>query len=388
MCLVVTADLPVERGGAWGQSCQGRREPQGPRCRGHPGGLYRPSVEPSRPVRRPPRASPVPASPGRSACPMPSGGTSQRTPPVDPARVGHHDPGAAPRRRAPRCRSSARRCRAARRSPIRQSPKSASTGPGRSTQPGQHVQGAASPARRRRISTSHSRPAGSRATPSGLPLPVPAARLRGRRPPTPATRPRSCAPVPPMPATSASPAARPCRPRRGERADGPVYYAGSAGGGRSDPDHTVGAPAPGQLSKPRPSRSRVRSHRLRRPPLRSARASDHRVSSMPGPARTARAGRAAACCAPSPARCARSARRPAGRASPRRRTGWRRRRVRCSRPRRRPGRRARCRRTREKRVQVSMAPPQAWVKRTPSSCGKQLEEVLRPASRKVSGRWS
>ena len=31
---------------------------------------------------------------------------------------------------------------------------------------------------------------------------------------------------------------------------------------------------------------------------------------------------------------------------------------------------ARCRRRREKRLQVSIAPPQRWVKRRPSSCGK------------------
>ena len=52
-----------------------------------------------------------------------------------------------------------------------------------------------------------------------------------------------------------------------------------------------------------------------------------------------------------------------------RRTARRRRRGRCSRSRRRAGRRARCRRRPRSGDEVSIAPPQRWVKRVPSSCG-------------------
>ena len=68
--------------------------------------------------------------------------------------------------------------------------------------------------------------------------------------------------------------------------------------------------------------------------------------------------------------------RRAGRASPARRTGWRRRRARCSRRRRPTAPPCACPRTAENREQVSMTPPQAWVNRSPSSCGKVAEEVL------------
>ena len=95
-----------------------------------------------------------------------------------------------------------------------------------------------------------------------------------------------------------------------------------------------------------------------------------------GPAHRLGRERQRLACAPSPARCARSARRPAGPASPGRRTGWRPRRARCSRRRRRPGRPFAVPQNAENREQVSMMPPQAWVNRSPSSCGEGLEEVL------------
>ena len=130
-----------------------------------------------------------------------------------------------------------------------------------------------------------------------------------------------------------------------------------------------------QLSKPRPKRSRVRSHALRLPVRvlavqRPAGRLDADEAERLGRERqrlvldeVGRRGHAAAAV-------------DAGRASPRRRSASTPRRGRCSRARSRPGPAIAVPQNTQNRLHVSIAPPQMWLKRTPSSCGNVVEEVL------------
>ena len=80
------------------------------------------------------------------------------------------------------------------------------------------------------------------------------------------------------------------------------------------------------------------------------------------------------------------ARRRAGRARPARRSASRRRRGPCSRPRTRRARACAVPKNTEKRLHVSIAPPQRCVNRTPSSCGNVAKKCW--ASRPNVASWS
>ena len=142
------------------------------------------------------------------------------------------------------------------------------------------------------------------------------------------------------------------------------------------PPRVCSMPTDRQESKPSPRRSRPRSQRLRRPPCASARRQRPAGELDAGPAQRLRRERQRLARAPSAAGSARCPRRRAGRASPRRRTGWRRRRGRCSRARRPPGRRSAVPQNAQNRVQVSITPPQRWLNRSALELREGGEEVL------------
>ncbi len=134
-----------------------------------------------------------------------------------------------------------------------------------------------------------------------------------------------------------------------------------------------------QESKPRLSRSSVRSQRLRLPSLRSAFAIAALVRLIPM-LRTGSGGKGGACVRTisSGGALGRACRR-AGRASPLRRSGSRRRRGRCSRRRRRPALVGRAPEGGEARSRCRWRRPTRWLKRRPSSWGKVWKKCWRAA---------
>ena len=131
----------------------------------------------------------------------------------------------------------------------------------------------------------------------------------------------------------------------------------------------------GQLSKPRPRRSRVRSQTLRLPVL-SSRSSDQRVAWMPDEAERLGRERERLRAHELGLRGERAL--PVEQVEHHRRAEPRatRRRARCSRARRRRGRCIALPQNTQKRLQVSITPPHTWVNLTSSSCGNVSKKWL------------